>query len=466
MAGELSGAFPAGDESDGSNDGWDIGYSKKPPGIQNGAAVVPDAEDVSRFKTAMSKGDVEAVEQLLDSGVDVETRLGFGWTPLMSAVHVANYDLAKLLLDRGASVNFSKDQYTVLMAGCTASANEDRIVRCVQLLLSRNADPNMVDRCHMTCLMLVAKEGYSKVINLLVSHGAEVNTQDTSGYTALSVAVQYGREGAVLKLLQLGADKTIKTKAGKSPAELAEIFSHTQISRILACSLQTSTTKEENLSKFLKTDCDPLATKESFCKLSDIELLLHGLDLGYLADIMAEHDITWSYLLTMEKDDLQKIGITEPEDQQKVLSAMQGMRLDQVDLDTLSQLDDIDNGSMELNNFLIGLRQQCCYLGEVLQDVISRFPQQPSELVLTLDPKQEAEALCNQLVVQIGDLQKEVACLRKLLCQMDEAKGCCQLPQPDSHGNRRRRLLTGVALSVLGASLVVFLCRGGGGVWI
>lgn len=42
--------------------------------------------------------------------MDVETRLGFEWTPLMCAVTVANFDLAKLLLDRGASANFSKGQ--------------------------------------------------------------------------------------------------------------------------------------------------------------------------------------------------------------------------------------------------------------------------------------------------------------------------------------------------------------------
>lgn len=47
---------------------------------------------------------------LLCTGMDVETRLGFEWTPLMCAVHAANYDLAKLLLDRGASANFSKSK--------------------------------------------------------------------------------------------------------------------------------------------------------------------------------------------------------------------------------------------------------------------------------------------------------------------------------------------------------------------
>lgn len=50
---------------------------------------------------------------LVKTGMDVETRLGFEWTPLMCAVSVANYDLAKLLLDRGASANFSKGQIRV-----------------------------------------------------------------------------------------------------------------------------------------------------------------------------------------------------------------------------------------------------------------------------------------------------------------------------------------------------------------
>lgn len=35
----------------------------------------------------------------------------------------------------------------------------------------------------MTCLMLAARDNYSKVINLLVSHGAEINIQERSGYT-------------------------------------------------------------------------------------------------------------------------------------------------------------------------------------------------------------------------------------------------------------------------------------------
>ncbi|XP_040895114.1 ankyrin repeat, SAM and basic leucine zipper domain-containing protein 1 [Toxotes jaculatrix] len=466
MASFLDYAFPAGDESDASGgDEWDIGCcsDKQSSSIKN--AVVPHAGDnISVLKKAISEGDTATVEQLLDNGMDVETRLGFEWTPLMCAVSVANYDMAKLLLGRGASANFSKDHWTVLMASCTASASEDKIARCVELLLSRNADPNMVDRSQMTCLMLAARDGYSKVTNLLVSRGAHINVQDEKGNTALAIAVQYGREEVVLKLLQLGADKTIRTKAGKSPGDLAVTFKHTQIARILASSSYISSVEafssmEETLSKFFKTNSEPPSSKESVTKLDDLELLLHGLNLGCLADIMTENDITWSHLLTMEKEDLEKIGITDLVHQQKVLSAVQQIHMDKVDLDTVSQLAAADIGSEELHNFLISVRQQCSSLTVMIQDVINRFPHQASQLVFALDPKKEAQAVCNQLVIQTKDLQKEVTCLRNLLCQMDKAGDCCQIPQPGSHSNWRMRRLTRVALSTLGATFLLLLYK-------
>ncbi|KAM9854832.1 ankyrin repeat, SAM and basic leucine zipper domain-containing protein 1 [Aulostomus maculatus] len=469
----LGNVFPAGDESDGSNDEWDIGCSpdKKLSYVQSQDldATVPNADDkVSQLKRAITKGDIEMMEHLLDNGMDVETRLGFGWTPLMCAVNRANYDVAKVLLDRGASANFSKDHWTVLMASCLAPATEDKIARCVELLLCRNADPNMVDRSHMTCLMLAAREGYSKVINLLVSHGAEVNIQDGNGYTALSIAVQYNREEAVLKLLQLGADKMIRTKAGSSPADLASTFKCTQISRILASAsnipaVQAFSSMEETLSNFFKSNSEPPSTRESANKLDELELLLHGLDLGHLYDILSENDITCSYLLTMEKEDLEKVGVTNPADQEKLLVAVQQMQQNKVDLDVIGQLGVTDCGSEELQTFLISMKQQCRYLTEAIQDVVSRFPRQASQLVFSLDPKKEAQMVCNQLVIQTKDLQKEVNCLRNLLCQMDDSTDCGLLPKPSSRGDGRMRPLRRVALSTLGATLLFLLYKAASG---
>lgn len=60
------------------------------------------------------------------------------------------------------------------------------------------------------------------------NEGCETSLKDVF-VQALCFAVQYGQEGSVLKLLQLGADKTIKTKSGKTPADLADQFKYTQV---------------------------------------------------------------------------------------------------------------------------------------------------------------------------------------------------------------------------------------------
>uniref|UniRef100_A0A8C7R5K7 Ankyrin repeat, SAM and basic leucine zipper domain containing 1 n=1 Tax=Oncorhynchus mykiss TaxID=8022 RepID=A0A8C7R5K7_ONCMY len=285
-------------------------------------------------------------------GLDVKAKLGFEWTPLMCAVHVAHYDIAKLLLDIGASSNF--DQYTVLMAACMASAREDKMVKCVELLLSRNADQHIqqVRDCvcvsRMTSLILVSRDGYNQVINLLVSHGAEVNSQDENGYTVRMVPTSPG-------VMPLGSDKT---KAGKIAADTAKVFKRPQI--------------------FFYAEYH----------------LFSG----------NENDITWSYLLTREKDDQGegKKGLhVSLSDQQKVLSVVKEIHLDRVDLDTLSQFENINSGySTNLVFFLL--------------ESTNSLPLSNPQLVLSLDPKEEAQAICNELVARTGDLQKEVTCLRNL----------------------------------------------------
>lgn len=48
--------------------------------------------------------------------------------------------------------------------------------------------------------------------------------------------MQYGHKEAVLKLLQLGADRSIKTKTGKTAADMAKIFKETEVIYTHICS--------------------------------------------------------------------------------------------------------------------------------------------------------------------------------------------------------------------------------------
>uniref|UniRef100_A0A8C9N664 Ankyrin repeat protein n=1 Tax=Serinus canaria TaxID=9135 RepID=A0A8C9N664_SERCA len=104
----------------------------------------------SKGLPAVTKGrdrsELMIVISSIVTGISIETSFQFGWTPLMCAASVANFAVVRLLLDRGANACFEIDKYTVLMAACTAQASEENILNTVELLLSRNADPNLACR--------------------------------------------------------------------------------------------------------------------------------------------------------------------------------------------------------------------------------------------------------------------------------------------------------------------------------
>lgn len=73
----------------------------------------------------------------------------------------------------------------------------------VRALLSRGADPSVVDGEGKTALHHAAEKGNSKVVCVLLEHGADVDTQATDGTTPLSAAVD-ARNVASLRALYRG----------------------------------------------------------------------------------------------------------------------------------------------------------------------------------------------------------------------------------------------------------------------
>nr|AAF30297.1 putative ankyrin-related protein [Mus musculus] len=182
-AGTLRGLAVAGggESSDSEDDGWDIGYLDR--SSQKLKRSLPVEEKTETFKKALTTGDISLVKELLDSGINVDSSFRYGWTPLMYAASVANAELVRFLLDRGANASFDKDKLTILISACSARGSEEQVLKCVELLLSRNADPNTACRRLMTPIMYAARDGHTQVVALLVAHGAEVNAQDENGYT-------------------------------------------------------------------------------------------------------------------------------------------------------------------------------------------------------------------------------------------------------------------------------------------
>ena len=75
-------------------------------------------EDVKRLLAEISDGNFEKVQALLCSQkIDLEQGDENGLSPLLMAAHKGHYEIAKLLLDHGADVNYRNHnhKYSALM---------------------------------------------------------------------------------------------------------------------------------------------------------------------------------------------------------------------------------------------------------------------------------------------------------------------------------------------------------------
>ncbi|XP_039617335.1 ankyrin repeat, SAM and basic leucine zipper domain-containing protein 1 [Polypterus senegalus] len=445
-------AFAAGLESEESDDDYDIEIFCQ-SGKQVSKVHSPMKNDEHTLKMALSSGDIGLVESLLNDGMNIESQVVFGWTPLMCAVNASHFELTQLLLDRGANANASKDKYTALMAACTASGLEEKIVKCVELLLLRNADPNVSNNALMTPLMFASRDGYIQVITLLVSHGAELDSQDQRGYTALLYAAHYGKECAVLELLKLGANPLIKTNDGRTAADVAKGGGHVQIFKTLMTQQKTlnvndDLSKKKMLHSIIHNDNGKVQNIKERC------VDQKTLDLECFAESILETDVSISKLLTMTKEDLGEMGITDPEQQNAALALVEKINFEQIEPSKFLDLQNTDQSNEHLLSFLKGLDQQCTSLTDTLYVVVKRFPKSSEEIVLDRDPEKELLLMSDRLVLQYENLYKEMICLRNVIYKTSKKNDPCEVPSSCLYSGRRKWK---IAFSWLGVTLLVVL---------
>ncbi|NWX44642.1 ASZ1 protein, partial [Steatornis caripensis] len=353
------------------------------------------------------------------TGISIESSFQFGWTPLMCAASVADFAVVHLLLDRGANACFEIDKYTVLMAACTAHASEENISKTVELLLSRNADPNLTCRRQMTPLMYAARKGYPQVVALLVAHGSHINAQDENGYSALIWAAQRGHRSVIFKLLELGADKNLQTKDEKTAAEIAKINKHTEIYSTLSLAayhLQGrchETIKQESSYKFLTAVSNHRVG--SYSAFDDVEVFLHGLGLQHIVGLLKGRVTALRELLFIQKDELIQLGITNPEDQQKLLDAASELRMEETTTGHLHEIMKLELSESEFLKFLQKLNKECIKLTGTVQSTNKHFLKNSHKLVLQLTPTESLIEVCEDLVCSVEKLGEEVTKLKDLV---------------------------------------------------
>jgi ankyrin repeat protein len=127
--------------------------------------------------SAIKKGDMEKVKQLLASGANPNEKRRQR-TPLMVAAHRVNLHTVTLLLEMGAELETQDYQGTttlMLAAGGWGYEGRDKDNKCLEVvktLLERGADPNVCGKRGQTAMRYALGAANRRVMEFLSEHGA------------------------------------------------------------------------------------------------------------------------------------------------------------------------------------------------------------------------------------------------------------------------------------------------------
>lgn len=163
---------------------------------------------MTALSVASIRGYSKIVNALFAKGADPSIPDERGITPLMYACRFSHPDIVQSILlssDLNQLDDYDNSSRNALYYACKYDARE-----CVQLLLSKNANPCLVDSFGVTPLMLASRKGDTVLVKAFLQHmdGGGVNMQDTSGQTALFHACDVGHSTTAILLLNNGADPT------------------------------------------------------------------------------------------------------------------------------------------------------------------------------------------------------------------------------------------------------------------
>lgn len=132
------------------------------------AALAMEGEQQVDYTEALRDGNVKKVKKYLDSGTDVNEKF-FAWSALQISANKNQLKVVKLLVERGAEVNYVHPM-TKMSAGQMAAF--DGYTEVVKYLSSKGADWNLKLKGDVSIVRAVRDTGNTKMVDLLLSLGA------------------------------------------------------------------------------------------------------------------------------------------------------------------------------------------------------------------------------------------------------------------------------------------------------
>uniref|UniRef100_A0A8C9NT13 Ankyrin 1 n=1 Tax=Serinus canaria TaxID=9135 RepID=A0A8C9NT13_SERCA len=164
-----------------------------------------------------------------DPNADVLSKVGTGFTPLHIAAHYENLSVAQLLLNRGASVNFTPQNGITPLHIASRRGN----IIMVRLLLDRGAQIETRTKDELTPLHCAARNGHVRIAEILLDHGAPIQAKTKNGLSPIHMAAQGDHLDCVRLLLQYSADIDDITLDHLTPLHVAAHCGHHRVAKLL-----------------------------------------------------------------------------------------------------------------------------------------------------------------------------------------------------------------------------------------
>jgi ankyrin repeat protein len=196
--------------------------------------------------SAIEKGHTDAVRSLVsDDAALVDARNASGLSAVLYATYTGRDEIAKVLIDRGASLDIfeaaatgTQDRLELLLHNDPSKLNAYSAdgwtplhlavffgrVNTTHVLVARGADLNAVSHGGDRVTPLhsaLANPHNAALAQVLIDAGASISVTQSHGYTPLHYAAANGLESIARRLLERGADRSVRDNAGKTASDLA-----------------------------------------------------------------------------------------------------------------------------------------------------------------------------------------------------------------------------------------------------
>ena len=201
---------------------------------------------------ACIKGDMDAVDFLIENGADLNICCNDGWNALIGAYLKGHESVANKLIEAGANLNKKYLETSLILSykngdcqtcidllklganpncNITVSKSKEPLLvvaaknshtEIVTELLKAGANPNArTNEYKTTALMMAANNNNLEIIQQLIDHHADLNAFDIDGKTALHYTVKNNRNDAAKVLLNKGIDYQIVNKNDQTARDVS-----------------------------------------------------------------------------------------------------------------------------------------------------------------------------------------------------------------------------------------------------